>query len=611
MDESGQLDPSVDPQFEQVLSDYSRRVAAGESISPSDLISQNPAMADALRSHFAIAGAGQEDTALGPADSISGTRYVRPSGQATIPPRKPAAAAALPERFGRYRIVRCLGRGAMGDVYLAEDTQLDRQVALKIPRFTDDQDGELIERFYREARAAATVRHPNLCPVHDAGEIDGIHYLSMTYIEGRPLYEVLAEKGRPSQRDAATIVLKLAKALDAAHTSGVIHRDLKPANIMIDAHQEPILMDFGLARRTNKDDSRLTQSGLVMGSPAYMSPEQVEADIEKVGPACDIYSLGIIFYELLTGEVPFRGSIASVLGQIVTVAPRKPSAVVRNVEPALEAICLKMIAKRPEDRFASMREVAAALESHLAGRPTGVTVSERDRTTGDSHAVRIERHSGRGIVIAPWMLWTALVIIIAGFGVTWQLIAMMMKQQAGSGEIAIDQSTKDAFSRGEAHLWLNDKQLTREQLQKPIELPAGSNNVQIRKGAEIKPPDVIVSEKDDPTLLERTSDGNFVYTPLQRRVAESILSRGGRLKLVGSDMTVARAPDLPQGRIRIEAIDLGGVASIPAEEIELIKKVAASLKRLVLPKTGVSERQLDELRKALPDREIKRASETP
>ncbi|HUE17903.1 MAG TPA: serine/threonine-protein kinase, partial [Planctomycetaceae bacterium] len=259
MDESGQLDPSVDPQFEQVLSDYSRRVAAGEPISPSDLISQNPAMADALRSHFAIAGAGQEDTALGPADSISGTRYVRPSSQATIPPRKPAAAAALPERFGRYRIVRCLGRGAMGDVYLAEDTQLDRQVALKIPRFTDDQDGELIERFYREARAAATVRHPNLCPVHDAGEIDGIHYLSMTYIEGRPLYEVLAEKGRPSPRDAATIVLKLAKALDAAHTSGVIHRDLKPANIMIDAHQEPILMDFGLARRTNKDDSRLTQ----------------------------------------------------------------------------------------------------------------------------------------------------------------------------------------------------------------------------------------------------------------------------------------------------------------------------------------------------------------
>ncbi len=221
-------------------------------------------------------------------------------------------------------------------------------------------------------------------------------------------------------------------------------------------------MDFGLARRTNKDDSRLTQSGLVMGSPAYMSPEQVEGDIEKVGPACDIYSLGIVFYELLTGEVPFRGSLASVLGQIVTVAPRKPSVAVRNVEPELEAICLKMIAKRPEDRFASMREVAAALEAHLAGRPTGVVIPEHDRAAVESHSARIERHSGRGIVIAPWMLWTALAIVISGFGVTWHLIALMMKQQAGSGEIAIDAPTKEAFSRGEAHLWLNGKQLTRD-----------------------------------------------------------------------------------------------------------------------------------------------------
>ena len=120
-------------------------------------------------------------------------------------------------------------------------------------------------------------------------------------------------------------MLKLAKGLNAAHTSGVIHRDLKPANIMIDAHHEPIIMDFGLARRTNKEDSRLTQSGLVMGSPAYMSPEQVEGDIEKIGPASDIYSLGIIFYELLTGQVPFRGSIASVIGQIVTTAANRES----------------------------------------------------------------------------------------------------------------------------------------------------------------------------------------------------------------------------------------------------------------------------------------------
>jgi hypothetical protein len=630
MDESGQLDPTVDPRLEQVLSDYSRRVAAGEPIGPSDLISQNPSVADALRSYFAIAGGEKVETSLDQAGLSSGTQYVRPSSQATIPPRKPAAAADLPERFGRYRIVRCLGHGAMGDVYLAKDTQLDRLVALKIPRFTDESDSELIERFYREARAAATVRHPNLCPVHDAGEIDGVHYLSMTFIEGRPLYDVLAENGCPSQRDAVAIVLKLAKALDAAHSSGVIHRDLKPANIMIDAHQEPILMDFGLARRTNNDDSRLTQSGLVMGSPAYMSPEQVEGDIEKIGPACDIYSLGIIFYELLTGAVPFRGSIASVMGQIITVAPRRPSALKPNVEPPLEAICLKMIAKRPEDRFGSMRDVAAALEAYLSGRPTGVAVSDRDPAAAETQAA-IDRQPHRGIVIAPWMLWTAVAVVVAGFGVTWQLIALMMKQQSGPGEFVMDANTRDAVAHGKAQFWLNDKQLTPEQLTAPLELPVGSNVVQIRErdvangtrvvvsdgnvaverpntsNDVVKATQTIVSDEDDPKILEKTKDGKFPITPLHQRVAEWVLSQGGKIKLVGSDAAIAGVQDLPKGKLQIAEIDLGGIPSIPVDEMGLIEKLTKHLKRVVLPKTGVSPRQLDELRKALPDCEIKKA----
>jgi predicted Ser/Thr protein kinase len=606
MDESGQLDPTVDPRLEQVLSDYSRRVAAGEPIRPSDLISQNPSFADALRSYFAIGGEERGDTALGEDALNSGTQYVRPSNQATIPPRKPAAAAALPERFGRYRIVRCLGRGAMGDVYLATDTQLDRPVALKIPRFTDESDAELIERFYREARAAATVRHPNLCPVHDAGEIDGVHYLSMTYIEGRPLYDVLAEKGCPSQRDAVAIVLKLAKALDAAHSSGVIHRDLKPANIMIDAHQEPILMDFGLARRTNKEDSRLTQSGLVMGSPAYMSPEQVEGDIEKVGPACDIYSLGIIFYELLTGTVPFRGSIASVMGQIVTVAPRKPSAVKPSVDPPLEAISLKMIAKRPEDRFASMREVAATLEAYLSGRPMGVAVPKGDPAAAETRAA-LDRQPHRGIVIAPWMLWTAVAVVVAGFGVTWQLIAMMMKQQSGAGEFVMDAKTRAAVASGEAQFWLNDKQLTPEKLSAPLELPVGNNIVQVREGDVVKGTQSVVSDEDDPKILERTKDGKFPITPLHQRVAEWVLSQGGKIKLVGSDATLATVQDLPKGKLQIAEIDLSGIPSIPVDEMGLIEKLTKHLKRLTLPKTGVSPRELDELRKALPNCEIGKA----
>ena len=540
---------------------------------------------------------------------MRGRNTCRLENQATIPPKKPTAAAALPERFGRYRIVRSLGRGAMGDVYLAEDTQLDRSVALKIPRFADD-DGELFERFYREARAAATLRHPNLCPVHDAGEIGGIHYLSMAFIEGRPLYDVLAEKGRPPEREAATIILKLAKALDAAHKSGVIHRDLKPANIMIDGQQEPIIMDFGLARRTNKEDARLTQSGLVMGSPTYMSPEQVEGDGDKIGPASDIYSLGVVFFELLTGEVPFRGSIASVLGQIVTVAPKKPSAIVRNVDPALETICLKMLAKRPEDRFGSMCDVANALDAYLAGRPTGVVTVPLEQTA-ETKPLKTGPSAGRGIMIAPWMLVTALVLIIGGFGITWRLIAVMLKQQVASGEIALSQSTREALSHGDAHVLINGKELTREQLQKPIVLPAGSNNFQVQSKNETTPAQTIPSGTEDPTLLERGSDGNWVYKPLQQHVAESVLARGGKLKLVGSDTVIAHAPDLPtSGSLHIEEINLAGTKAFPGEEIELIKKLTKTLKRLLLPKSGVSDRQFSELRDALKDCKVERASES-
>ncbi|HEX4071946.1 MAG TPA: serine/threonine-protein kinase [Planctomycetaceae bacterium] len=609
MDESGQLDPSVDPRLEEVLSEYSRRVAAGESISPSDLISANPAVAEALRSYFAVTRPGNGEAADHDTDLHAGTQYVRLESQATIPPKKPTVAAALPERFGRYRIVRSLGRGAMGDVYLAEDTQLDRSVALKIPRFADD-DGELFERFYREARAAATLRHPNLCPVHDAGEIDGIHYLSMAFIEGRPLYDVLAEKGRPPEREAATIILKLAKALDAAHRSGVIHRDLKPANIMIDGQQEPIIMDFGLARRTNKEDARLTQSGLVMGSPTYMSPEQVEGDGDKIGPASDIYSLGVVFYELLSGEVPFRGSIASVLGQIVTVAPKKPSTIVRSVDPALEAICLKMLAKRPEDRFGSMRDVANALDAYLAGRPTGVVASPREQTA-ETRPLETERSAGRGITIAPWMLVTALVLIIGGFGITWRLIAVMLKQQVASGEIALSQSTREALSHGDAHVLINGKELTQEQLQKPIVLPAGSNNFQVESKNETTPAQTIPSGTEDPTLLEHGSDGKWVFKPLQQHVAESVLARGGKLKLVGSDAILAQAADLPtSGSLHIEEINLAGAKAFPGEDVELIKKLTKTLKRLQLPKSGFSDRQFNELREALKDCKVERATES-
>jgi serine/threonine protein kinase len=288
---------------------------------------------------------------------------------ATPPPEPLRTSANLPEQFGRYRILRKLGEGGMGAVYLARDTRLDRPVALKVPNFTASDGPQALERFEREARAAATVSHPNLCAVYDVGEIDGVHYLTMEYIAGRPLADYTATgKPRP-QRNAAETVRRLAAALQEAHRHGIIHRDLKPANIMLDENGRLVVMDFGLARRDREDTSRLTLSGVVVGTPAYMAPEQARGE-GPVGPACDVYSLGVILYELLTGRLPFEGPAFAVLGLKLARDPTPPSAHRPGLDPRLEAICLRAMARRPEDRYATMDALAAALTEYLRGSRT-------------------------------------------------------------------------------------------------------------------------------------------------------------------------------------------------------------------------------------------------
>ncbi|MAG92257.1 MAG: hypothetical protein CMJ48_00685 [Planctomycetaceae bacterium] len=272
---------------------------------------------------------------------------------------------SLGSRFGRYKIEKRLGEGAMGSVYLAHDTELDRKIALKIPKFGEGDNQELVERFFREARAAATLRHANICPVHDVGEIDDTYYISMAYIEGRPLSDYISPEKLQGEREIAILVRKL--ALKDAHENGVVHRDLKPDNIMIDAKNEPVIMDFGLARQTDKQDqSRVTQSGVMLGTPAYMSPEQVEGELD-VGPQSDLYSLGVILFELCTARLPFEGGLASVLGQIIMKEPPKPSEYRPELDERLETICLKMMAKQPAQRFATMKAAADELTRFIKG----------------------------------------------------------------------------------------------------------------------------------------------------------------------------------------------------------------------------------------------------
>lgn len=284
-----------------------------------------------------------------------------------------AADASQPrigESFGRYQIVRLLGCGAMGSVFLARDTVLDRDVALKVPKFSAADGPELIERFFREARAAATLHHRNICAVHDIGEIDGTNYISLAYIDGQSLSDVIKSDSPLPEGLIASTVRKLALALQDAHDRGVVHRDLKPGNIMIDQEGEPVVTDFGLARREAIGESHLTHSGAILGTPAYMSPEQVEGKQHSIGPVSDVYSLGVILFELLTSQRPFTGSTASVMGQIATKDPPAPATLRPEVDPRLNALCVKMIARKVGDRIGSMHEVADAL-SDVTGIATG------------------------------------------------------------------------------------------------------------------------------------------------------------------------------------------------------------------------------------------------
>ena len=270
--------------------------------------------------------------------------------------------------FGRYRVQKQLGGGGMGAVFLVVNTELQREEALKVPHFEAAADPEVHERFLRKARAAAGLDHPNLCPVYDVGVLDGIYYLTMRYLKGKLLSDHTGTAQPP--RKAVEVVTKLAQALAAAHARGVIHRDLKPNNVMMCAGVGPVVMDFGLAKQNQGENQKLTQAGTTLGTPAYMPPEQVTGDLDRIGPASDVYSLGVILFELLTGTLPFRGkTVGEVYGKICHTEAPTPSSLRPGLSPALDAICLKAMAKTPEGRYPSMKAFAAALIDFLKATP--------------------------------------------------------------------------------------------------------------------------------------------------------------------------------------------------------------------------------------------------
>ena len=277
---------------------------------------------------------------------------------------------SLPQTLGDYDLIRRIGYGGMGVVYLARDRRLNRLVALKSRLSFGRDENYCLDRFLSEARVLAQLDHPSILPIHEVGQHGDATYIVTPFIEGQSLASLLSTSGPLPGREAAQLIAQIADAVDHVHRCGIIHRDIKPSNILLNVVGRPILMDFGLAK-AEEDEASLSRVGQVLGTPAYMSPEQASCSASVNDPRTDIYSLGATLYALLTGGPPFKGSSAlDTLRRLLDEEPPRPRLLNPAVDNDLEAICLKALQREPAQRYVTAHDLAEDLRRYLRGEPT-------------------------------------------------------------------------------------------------------------------------------------------------------------------------------------------------------------------------------------------------
>lgn len=373
---------------------------------------------------------------------------------------------------GRYTVLERIGSGGMADVWLADDSHLQRRVALKVLHARFAQDKEFVERFRREAEAAAGLQHPNVVAVFDRGEIDGTYYIAMQYLEGRTLKQVIDAGITPEQ--AAGLIRQVLEGARFAHRHGVVHRDLKPQNVIVDAEGKATVTDFGIAQA---GVSEITQAGSVLGTPHYLSPEQAQGF--EVTAVSDLYSIGVMLYEALTRRVPFEAdSAVAIAMKQVSQAPQRPSSINPQVSPALDAVVMRALEKEPGQRFQSADAFIAALDAALkdpgggaentaafAPLPPIVAVPEEPVAEG------VDPDEGNRNRIWVLVAIAVLIGLLVGFALTRDTTTEVPNVTGNQLNVAIALLQQDGFSVGDVKRVEREAPANEVQEQEPLPSP--------------------------------------------------------------------------------------------------------------------------------------------
>jgi eukaryotic-like serine/threonine-protein kinase len=463
---------------------------------------------------------------------------------------------------GRYRVLHRVGSGGMAEVYCAQDLQLGRKVALKVlyRRFAEDH--EFVERFRREASSAAGLQHQHVVSVYDRGEYDGTYYIAMEYLDGRSLKTIIREEGPLAPDRAIDLTIQVLRAARFAHRRGIIHRDFKPQNVIVDAEGRAKVTDFGIARAGASD---MTQTGSIMGTAQYLSPEQAQG--EAVSAASDLYSIGIILYEMLTGRVPFDGESAVTIAlKQVNEPPIPPSAYNGAVSPALEAVVLRALEKHPALRFQDADGFIAALEDARgaattaqlaptafaaapAGPPTMIEPpSEAYPYPAEPLPPREQRDRGR------WWWWVLALLLVAGAVVAGALLLGGGKQVTVPTVVGADQANAEARLRQDG--------FKTDSTPKTSDRPAGEVIGQDPSGG---------SRAKKGTTVDLTVSAGPVQVGVPQVTGLTLQSAQGRLRRAGLKSSVREesSDTVPKGRV-ISATPTEGQKVDKGSEVALV-----------------------------------------